>query len=106
MDHHHRLSDERKSRQPHRYYLIFAAFVEKTRQRGIHLVPIVDAGVKVEEGYDVYEEGVANDYFCHNKDGGIFRGTVWPGVVHFPDFFRPEVRRWFGDKYTLVLYCP
>ena len=30
---------------------------------GIHLVPIIDAGVKIEEGYDVYEEGVENDYF-------------------------------------------
>ncbi|MCR5066914.1 MAG: alpha-glucosidase [Erysipelotrichaceae bacterium] len=79
------------------------AFVEKCRKRGIHLVPIIDAGVKVEKNYDVYEEGVAGDYFCRNKDGGLFRGTVWPGVVHFPDFFRPEVRQWFGDKYKALL---
>lgn len=24
---------------------------------GIHLVPIIDAGVKIEDGYSVYEEG-------------------------------------------------
>lgn len=29
------------------------------RELGIHLVPIIDAGVKVEKGYDVYEEGIA-----------------------------------------------
>lgn len=33
----------------------------------IHLIPIIDAGVKVEEGYDVYEEGIEKGYFC--KEG-------------------------------------
>ena len=35
-------------------------------EQGIHLVPIIDAGVKIEEGYPVYEEGVQNGYFCRN----------------------------------------
>jgi len=58
---------------------------EKMKEQGIHLVPIIDAGVKIEEGYDVYEEGVANNYFCKNEDGKDFVGAVWPGKVHFPD---------------------
>ena len=80
-----------------------AHFAQKMREKHIHLVPIIDPGVKVEEGYDMYEEGVANDYFCRNKDGGLFRAEVWPGTVHFPDFFRPEVRQWFGDRYRMFL---
>lgn len=69
------------------------------RSQGIHLVPIIDAGVKIEKGYDVYEEGVDNNFFCKNKDGKDFVGAVWPGRVHFPDFLQAEVRDWFGKKY-------
>lgn len=69
---------------------------------GIHLVPIIDAGVKIEDGYSVYEEGVEKNYFCKNAEGGDFVGTVWPGRVHFPDFLQPEARDWFGKKYAVL----
>ena len=72
------------------------------KERGIHLVPIIDAGVKIEEGYDVYEEGVRENYFCKNAEGGDFVGAVWPGRVHFPDFLHPEARKWFGEKYSVL----
>lgn len=68
----------------------------------IHLVPIIDAGVKIEDGYSVYEEGVEKNYFCKNAEGGDFVGAVWPGRVHFPDFLQPEARDWFGKKYAVL----
>lgn len=77
-------------------------FVDKTRKRGIHLVPIIDAGVKIEPGDPTYDEGVKNGYFCTNKDGKFFKAAVWPGMTHFPDFFRPEVRQWFGQRYKVL----
>ncbi|MCR5594442.1 MAG: alpha-glucosidase [Lachnospiraceae bacterium] len=78
------------------------AFVSEMRKRGIRLIPIIDAGVKIEPGYDVYEEGVNNDYFCKKEDGERLVAAVWPGRVHFPDFLKPEVREWFGDKYRVL----
>ena len=69
---------------------------------GIHLVPIIDAGVKIEDGYSVYEEGVEKNYFCKNAEGGDFVGAVWPGRGHFPDFLQPEARDWFGKKYAVL----
>lgn len=78
------------------------ALAEDMKAQGIHLVPIIDAGVKIEEGYAVYEEGVQNNYFCKNADGGDFVGAVWPGRVHFPDFLQPEARKWFGEKYAVL----
>ena len=69
---------------------------------GIHLVPIIDAGVKIEDGFSVYEEGVEKNYFCKNAEGGDFVGAVWPGRVHFPDFLQPEARDWFGKKYAVL----
>ncbi len=81
----------------------FDAFCEEMRSDGIHLVPIIDAGVKIEDGYSVYEEGTANNYFCKDENGNDFIGAVWPGRVHFPDFLNPETRKWFGGKYAFLL---
>lgn len=81
----------------------FPAFVEEMKQQNIHLVPIIDAGVKIEEGYDVYEEGVEKGYFCKEADGTDFVAAVWPGLVHFPDMLNPQARKWFGHKYKVLL---
>ena len=75
-------------------------YTAELREQGLHLVPIVDAGIKIEPGNRVYEEGVRSSYFCKNREGGNFQAEVWPGMTHFPDFLRAEVRRWFGDKYS------
>lgn len=72
------------------------------KKDGIHLVPIIDAGVKVKPGYSVYEEGVKNNYFCKRADGTDYVAGVWPGHSHFPDFFRADVRKWFGQKYKVL----
>ncbi len=77
----------------------FERFVRETKEKGIHLIPIIDAGVKKEEGYSVYEEGRERGYFLKNAEGTDFEGAVWPGAVGFPDFLRPEVREWFGKQY-------
>ncbi|MCI8484867.1 MAG: alpha-glucosidase [Lachnospiraceae bacterium] len=81
----------------------FSAFVEEMKQEHIHLVPIIDAGVKIEEGYQVYEEGVEQDYFCKDQEGKDFAGAVWPGKVHFPDVLNGNARKWFGSKYQFLL---
>ena len=80
----------------------FPGFVDHMKQNGIRLIPIIDAGVKIEEGYEIYEEGVKNHYFCKKKDGSNFVAAVWPGYTHLPDVLNPEARRWFGSKYRLL----
>ncbi len=81
----------------------FPEFVREMKNRGIHLVPIIDAGVKIEKGYDIYEEGVSKGYFCKKENGDNLVAAVWPGVVHFPDFLNEDARRWFGEKYKLLM---
>lgn len=80
----------------------FADYVSGKKEQGIHLIPIIDAGVRKEDGYRVYEEGKANGYFCKKADGSDFEGGVWPGICGFPDFLNPEVRRWFGAQYKTL----
>ena len=81
----------------------FPEFVKEMKAQHIHLVPIIDAGVKVEEGYDVYEEGIEKGYFCKKENGEDFVAGVWPGKVHFPDVLNKEAREWFGNKYQVLL---
>lgn len=81
----------------------FSDFVEEMRKSHVHLVPIIDAGVKMEEGYETYEEGCEKDYFVKKENGERLVAAVWPGRVHFPDFFKPEVQNWFGHKYRFLL---
>lgn len=81
----------------------FQKFVNTLKDRDIKLVPIIDAGVKIEDGYDVYEEGVQNGYFCKDASGKPFVAAVWPGKVHFPDVLNKDARQWFGDKYHALM---
>lgn len=80
----------------------FSAFVEAMKEKNVRLVPIIDAGVKIEEGYPVYEEGIAQGYFCVREDKTPFTAAVWPGYTHFPDVLNPKARAWFGEKYRFL----
>ena len=80
----------------------FPDFVQEMKDEHIRLIPIIDAGVKIEKGYDVYEEGVENRYFCQRGDGSDFVAAVWPGDTHLPDMLNADARRWFGDKYRFL----
>lgn len=81
----------------------FPEYVQKMKEKNIHLIPIIDAGVKIEDGYDIYEEGVEKGYFCKREDGSDFVAAVWPGWTHFPDFLNPKAREWFGSKYARLI---
>lgn len=80
----------------------FPEFVKEMKEQNIRLVPIIDAGVKIEEGYSICEEGEQGGYFCKREDGSDFVAAVWPGYTHFPDVLNPEARRWFGDQYRFL----
>lgn len=75
------------------------------KEKGIRLVPIIDAGIKVQEGYDVYEEGKKNDCFCKKDDGSLFVAGVWPGRSVFTDFCKKDASSWFGKKYKRLVDC-
>jgi alpha-glucosidase len=81
----------------------FPEYVDKLKGEHIRLVPIIDAGVKIEKGYDVYEEGVEKGYFCKREDGSDFAVAVWPGWTHFPDFLNKDAREWFGNQYKKLI---
>ena len=75
----------------------------RMKDEHIHLVPIIDAGIKQLTGDPIYDEGVQKDYFVKKADGSLFVGAVWPGRACFPDFLREDVRQWFGAKYHKLM---
>lgn len=81
----------------------FKEFVDSLKAQNVHPVPIIDAGVKIEDGYDIYEEGKEKGYFCKREDGTDFVAAVWPGWTHFPDVLNKDAREWFGSKYKRLI---
>ena len=75
------------------------------KAQGIRLVPIIDAGVRIDPNDPTCTEGVEKGYFCKKAGGTPFVAAVWPGKAYFADFLRPEVREWFGHKYKALTDC-
>lgn len=77
---------------------------EDFKKQGIKMVTIIDPGVKKDEGYSVYDEGVENGFFAlDGKDEEIYVNSVWPGKSVYPDFGRKEVRDWWGNNHKILL---
>ncbi len=80
----------------------FRTFVSDMKSHNIHLIPIIDAGVKNQKGYSVYDEGHEKGYFCTDENGDEFECGVWPGIVGLPDFLNKDAREWFGAQYKTL----
>ncbi len=72
--------------------------IRELEQMGFNIVVMCDPGIKIEKGYEAYEDGIENDLFLKYPDGTNYSGQVWPGWCHFPDFTKSDVRNWWGDK--------
>ena len=70
---------------------------------GYKPVTIIDPGVKKEDGYDVYEEGIKNGYFAFSAENELYVNEVWPGDAVFPSFTNPKVRSWWADKQKFLI---
>lgn len=75
---------------------------DRIKGLGVKPVCIIDPGTKVEKGYSIDDEGVANDYFAKDKDGEVYVNAVWPGDSHFPDFGKKEVRDWWANNHKVL----
>ena len=78
-------------------------FSEQLKDDGVHLVSIIDPGIKKDENYDLFREGRDLDLFCKTPKGRIMEGVVWPGWTAYPDFTNPRARAWWGEQYQRLL---
>ena len=70
------------------------------KKDGFNLVLIYDPGVIVDSKDETYQEGIDNQHFVKYPNGDLYKGQVWPGWCHFPDFTQEKTRDWWGDKYS------
>lgn len=73
--------------------------LEKMDQLGFKNVVIIDPGIKVENGYAAYEDGLKNNHFVKYPDGTVYHGQVWPGWCAFTDYTSPAARIWWGKLF-------
>ncbi|HTH83450.1 MAG TPA: glycoside hydrolase family 31 protein [Mucilaginibacter sp.] len=76
--------------------------IDKLKAIDFRLVTIVDPGIKIEEGYQEYDEGIEKNYFATYPNGELYTASVWPGRCHFPDFLNEKVRNWWGRAFTAL----
>lgn len=73
--------------------------IDRLKSLGFQVVIMCDPGIKVEEGYHTFDEGLRKDVFIKYPDGTNYMGQVWPGWCHFPDFTKPETRTWWKEQF-------
>lgn len=73
--------------------------LRQLREQGFNVVVMCDPGIKVEKGYQTYDDGIEKDVFIKYPDGKPYAGQVWPGWCHFPDFTRPATRTWWREQF-------
>ena len=73
--------------------------ISELRADGFHTVVMIDPGIRVDEDYEVYRDGAAEDVFCRRSTGEHMIGPVWPPECVWPDYTNPEVRDWWGKLY-------
>ena len=74
-----------------------ARMLADLRREGMKVTTIVDPGIKVDSGYDVYRQLLASGGYVTWPDGSPYVGDVWPGKTIFPDFSLAATRTWWGD---------
>ena len=77
--------------------------VKELADNGFKTVAIIDPGIKIDNDYSVFKEGLDKDYFCKRADGPYMKGKVWPGECYFPDFTNPEVREWWSGLFKELI---
>ena len=69
------------------------------KAEGFKTVLIIDPGIKRDENYSTYTDGLKNDIYVKNPDGSTLIRNAWAAESAFPDFTNPKAREWFGAQY-------
>lgn len=78
------------------YFDDLKRFSADLKEEGIGLIPIIDPGVKVEQGYEFYDELTVSHGFA-TKDGEDYVNAVWPGDSKYPNYFDEKTADYITD---------
>lgn len=73
------------------------------KRDGFRIITIVDPGVKEDNDWEVWRDGVSANMFCKYDKGGIVIKYCWPKRAGWPDFDRRDVRDWWGEQHRFYV---
>ncbi len=65
-------------------------------KRDVKLVTIMDPGVKIEQEYKIFKNGLGN--YVENSNNEIYTSKLWPGNSAMPDFLNEEAYKWWKTE--------
>lgn len=72
--------------------------IEELHSMGVKVVAILDPGIKFDQNFDIFQEGIGN--FCETPSGEVYVGRVWPGECVFPDFLNTKAQAFWSKCVT------
>ena len=76
-----------------------ADMINDLAEQGFQTVVMIDPGIKSDDSYWVYQDGLEKNVFCKRSSGELMIGPVWPQECVFPDFTNPKARSWWEELY-------
>ncbi|KAJ9177872.1 hypothetical protein P3X46_013029 [Hevea brasiliensis] len=77
---------------------------KKLAVKGRHMVTIVDPHVKRDESFRLHKQATEKGYYVKDASGNDYEGWCWPGSSSYLDMLNPEIRSWWGDKFSYKEY--
>ncbi|CAM8986521.1 unnamed protein product [Rhodiola kirilowii] len=72
--------------------------------KGRHMVTIVDPHIKRDDSFPLHKEATEKGYYVKDLTGKDYDGWCWPGSSSYLDMLSPEIRSWWGKKFSLENY--
>ncbi|KAJ0041468.1 hypothetical protein Pint_27440 [Pistacia integerrima] len=77
----------------------------KLAAKGRHMVTIVDPHIKRDDSYWLHKEATQKGYYVKDATEKDYDGWCWPGSSSYLDMVNPEIRSWWGDKFSYENYA-
>lgn len=72
--------------------------------KGRHMVTIVDPHIKRDDSFPLHKEATEKGYYVKDLTGKDYDGWCWPGSSSYLDMLSPQIRSWWGEKFSLKNY--
>uniref|UniRef100_A0A164X3E7 Glucosidase II subunit alpha n=1 Tax=Daucus carota subsp. sativus TaxID=79200 RepID=A0A164X3E7_DAUCS len=77
---------------------------KKLAAKGRKMVTIVDPHIKRDNSYHIHKEATEKGYYVKDANGNDYDGWCWPGSSSYIDMVNPEIRSWWGEKFSYQEY--
>lgn len=79
---------------------LMRGLVDHLHANNQHYIVMVDPAVAYANNA-AYDRGVEDNIFLKRSNGSEWLGVVWPGVTVFPDWFSPNVTKYWNNEFAL-----